>query len=99
MAVDLQRMVAASAEKRENRNRRIPRLRRHLRKIEAARRQSRRRTGLQARNLERQLAQAGGERRRGRIPGTSPGPLGAADEYPAAEERADRQHYGRGKIA
>ena len=99
VAVDLCRMMVPPPEKREDRNRIVAGLRRHLREIEARCGQPGRCARLESRYLEWHLAQSRRQRRRRRVPRASTGPLGPADEDPAAEKCPDRQHHRRSEEA
>ena len=90
----LRRMLVARAEVGEHRARVVAGLLVEAREFDRAAVEARRRAGLQAVDAERQLAQPGGEPRRGRIARATARMVREADVDQAGEERAGREHDG-----
>ncbi len=93
---DLPRMHLPAAEEREDRLGAIARLLREAREIDRAPVDPGRRPGLQPSHRQVQLAQARGQRERGRITRPSRPVPGHADVDEAAEECPGGEHDGRG---
>ena len=88
------RVILAAAEEGEHGPRLVARLRPHGGVVERAAVEARRRAGLEAPDRERHLAQARGQRVRGRIADTPSLRAFEADVDAPAEEGADGQHDG-----
>jgi hypothetical protein len=88
-------MIGGAAHERHHRTRIVAGLLDHLRIVERAAVDARRRAGLEPVDHERTLAQARGQGGRRRIAGAPAGVLGFADVDLAGEEGAGGQHHRR----
>ena len=99
MATDLLGMVPDPAQEREHRGRRVAGLLLEHAEVDAAAVDAWRRAGLEPADVERQLAQALGERVAGLVAGPPARVVVEADVDPAAEKGADGEHHRVGAEA